>query len=100
MEIGRVCLITYGPDRGNLCTILDVVDNNKALVDGPESVTGVRRQVLNFRRMELTDFTVPILRNAREKTLKKALAVRNDCNTIAAVRIGRLLFVKLCLWNI
>ncbi len=100
MEIGRVCLITYGPDRGKLCTILDVVDNNKALVDGPESVTGVRRQVLNFRRMELTDFTVPILRNAREKTLKKALAVRNDCNTIAVVRIGRLLFVKLCLWNI
>ncbi len=100
MEIGRVCLITYGPDRGKLCTILDVVDNNKALVDGPESVTGVRRQVLNFRRMELTDFTVPILQNAREKTLKKALAVRNDCNTIAAVRIGRLLFVKLCLWNI
>ncbi len=78
MEIGRVCLITYGPDRGKLCTIIDVVDNNKALIDGPESVTGVRRQVLNFRRMELTDFEIPILRNARERTLKKALAVRND----------------------
>ena len=29
VEIGRVCLINYGPDTGKLCTILDVQDKNK-----------------------------------------------------------------------
>ena len=72
VEIGRVCLITYGPDRGKLCTILDVADNNKALVDGPENLTGVKRHLIPFKRLALTEFTVPILRNAREKTLTKA----------------------------
>jgi large subunit ribosomal protein L14e len=80
VEIGRVCLVTYGPDRGKLCTILDVADNNKALVDGPEPVTGVKRQLIPFKRLELTDFTVEILRNAREKTLTKAL---KDADVIA-----------------
>lgn len=45
----------------------------QALVDGPYGVTGVNRQVINFRRLSLTDFTVSVPRHARQKTLKKAL---------------------------
>jgi large subunit ribosomal protein L14e len=26
VEIGRVCLINNGPDKGRLCVIIDVVD--------------------------------------------------------------------------
>lgn len=29
VEIGRVCLVNYGPDRGKLCVILDVIDGNR-----------------------------------------------------------------------
>merc|ERR1712054_250128 len=52
VEIGRVALINYGPEEGKLCVIIDVVDQNKALVDGPSTVNGVKRQVINFRRLK------------------------------------------------
>merc|ERR1711890_212501 len=35
VEIGRVCFINYGPLYGKLCVVLDVIDNNRAWVDGP-----------------------------------------------------------------
>jgi len=68
VEIGRVCLVNYGPDEGKLATIIDVVDQNKCLIDGEN----IKRQIINYRRIALTDFTVKIARNARGKTLKAA----------------------------
>lgn len=37
VSVGRVVLINYGPDAGKIATIIDVVDENKALVDGPSA---------------------------------------------------------------
>ena len=68
VEIGRVCLVNYGPDEGKLATIIDVVDQNKCLIDGDN----IQRQIINFRRIALTDFKVKIARNARGKTLAAA----------------------------
>ena len=70
MEVGRVVFINYGPDAGKLATVVDIVDQNGCLIDGPEELTGVGRQVIPFTRIALTDFTVKIQRNARQKTLK------------------------------
>lgn len=72
MEVGRVVLINHGPEKGKLATVIDVVDQNKCLVDGPESITGVSRTVVPFTRIALTDLTVKIQRNARQKTLEAA----------------------------
>jgi large subunit ribosomal protein L14e len=72
VQIGRVCLINYGDDEGKLCTIIDVVDSGRALVDGPTKVTGVTRQIIPFKRLSLTDYVVKIGRNARQKSLNKA----------------------------
>ena len=72
VEVGRVVLINYGPDAGKLATIIDIVDQNKCLIDGPANITGVSRQVIPFKRVALTDFVVKIQLNAREKTLKRA----------------------------
>jgi large subunit ribosomal protein L14e len=72
VEVGRIVLVNYGPEAGKLATIIDVVDQNKCLIDGPEEITGVSRQVISFSRIALTDLTVKIQRNARQKTLKKA----------------------------
>lgn len=74
VEVGRIVLINYGPEAGKLATVVDIVDQNKALIDGPADVTGVSRQVISFTRIALTDFVVKIQRNARQKTLKKAWA--------------------------
>jgi large subunit ribosomal protein L14e len=44
----------------------------QVLIDGPENVTGVRRQVINFKWISLTDFKVDVNRNARQKGLAAA----------------------------
>jgi len=72
VEVGRVVLINYGSEEGKLATIIDIVDQNKCLIDGPIELTGVGRQVINYDRLSLTDFTIKIQRNARAKTIKKA----------------------------
>lgn len=72
VEIGRVCVINYGPHEGKLCTIVDVIDQNKALIDGPSDVTGVARMKINFRRLALTDLKVTIKRGVKVGALKKA----------------------------
>merc|ERR1719499_2010486 len=73
VEPGRLALITYGPCAGKMCTVVDIVDQKRVVVDGPESVTGVRRHMLPVKRLSLTDFVARIPRGAREKTLRMAL---------------------------
>lgn len=68
MEVGRVVLVNYGPDKGKLAVVIDVVDQNKCLVDGMDIV----RQVMSFTRISLTDFTIKIQRSARPKSIAKA----------------------------
>merc|ERR1711865_1014168 len=80
VEPGRLALITYGPCAGKMCTIVDIVDQKRVLVDGPESVTGVRRHMMPIRRLSLTDFTSKMFRGAREKNLKKALTAGDTMN--------------------
>jgi len=73
VQIGRVCLINHGEDTGKLCTIIDVVDQNRALVDGPTEVTGVHRQTVPFKALALTPIVIEIARAPRPATLLKAL---------------------------
>merc|ERR1712203_1168499 len=73
VEPGRLALITYGPCAGKMCTIVDIVDQKRVVVDGPESVTGVRRHMLPVKRLSLTDLKAKLCRGAREKALKTAL---------------------------
>ncbi|XP_062219702.1 large ribosomal subunit protein eL14z-like isoform X2 [Phragmites australis] len=56
VEIGRVALVNYGKDYGRLVVIVDVVDQNRALVDAPDMV----RCQINFKRLSLTDIKIDI----------------------------------------
>lgn len=67
VEIGRVAVISYGPDSGKLCTIVDVIDHNRVLVDGPAAITGVHRHELGINRIMLTDLKVAAKHNASHK---------------------------------
>mmetsp|Transcript_100283 Transcript_100283/g.196909 ORF Transcript_100283/g.196909 Transcript_100283/m.196909 type:complete len:134 (-) Transcript_100283:99-500(-) len=73
VEPGRLALITYGPCAGKMCTVIDIVDQKRVVVDGPEQLTGVRRHMMPVKRLSLTDFKCSIFRGAREKQLKAAL---------------------------
>ena len=44
----------------------------QALVDGPENITGVRREVIALKWLALTDIKVGAARNARAKSLTAA----------------------------
>ena len=67
MEVGRVVLMNHGVDSGNLATVIEIVDQNKCMVDGP-----CGRKVVSYTQLTLTDLTVQIPRNAKASTLAKA----------------------------
>ncbi|KAG1467039.1 hypothetical protein G6F55_000080 [Rhizopus delemar] len=80
VEVGRVVLINSGVDAGKLAVIVDIVDHNRALIDGP--TTGVARQAFPYRRMVLTPLVLKSLpRNVGQTALKKAL---EKSETVAA----------------
>lgn len=89
-------MINYGDLAGKLCTIIDVVDQNKALVEGipGDDATDVRRQMIPFKRLSLTDIVVKIPRNARQKTMKAAWAEADVTGKWAASGWGKKLASK------
>ncbi|CAN7002520.1 unnamed protein product [Brassica oleracea var. botrytis] len=52
-----------------LVVIVDVVDQNKALVDSPD----VQRIQMNFKRLSLTDIVIEINRVPKKKALIEAM---------------------------
>lgn len=72
MRIGTVVRIIAGDFADKLATVVDIVDNNTVLVDGPLNITGVHRQVLNLKVLSVTPLWVKIGRGARGKSLTKA----------------------------
>ena len=69
VEIGRVALVNYGKDYGRLVVIVDVIDQNRALVDAPDMV----RSQMNFKRLQLTDIKIDIKRVPKKKALIQAM---------------------------
>ncbi|MBS2599718.1 KOW domain-containing RNA-binding protein, partial [Salmonella enterica subsp. enterica serovar Typhimurium] len=68
-EIGRVALGNYGKDYGKLVVIVDVIDQNRALVDAADMV----RSQMNFTRLSLTYIKIDIKRIPKKKTLVAAM---------------------------
>ena len=78
VEVGRVVVINYGPEAGKLATVVNMIDTKRVLIDGPQKHTGVRRQILNLKRMALTDIVVEGLeRDADAKTLTAAFEAQD-----------------------
>jgi len=71
VQIGRVAVVTFGSHVGKVCVIVDVVDANRVLIDGP--TTGVPRACVPVRRLAMTRFAVHIPRGCSAKCVKKAL---------------------------
>lgn len=71
VEIGRAVVMVYGPLYGKLVVILDVVDQNRVLVEGPKCSGFVPRQVVHLKRVKLTNIKINVPRQARPATLNK-----------------------------
>ncbi|XP_059470306.1 large ribosomal subunit protein eL14 [Neocloeon triangulifer] len=69
VESGRVAYIADGDHSGKLCTIVDVIDQSRALVDGPE--TGVPRTAVRFKQLHLTKFKFSLPYTAPTRLVRK-----------------------------
>ncbi|CAO1628787.1 unnamed protein product [Parajaminaea phylloscopi] len=76
VEVGRVVLINKGESEGKLAVIAEIVDHNKAIVDGPS--TGVPRQVIRYRYTTLTPFVVADLPRAAGTSAVKKFFDKSD----------------------
>ncbi|KAK4008129.1 60S ribosomal protein L14 [Daphnia magna] len=70
VETGRVVYIAKGPDAGKVAAIIDIIDQNRALLDGP--CTNVPRQARRFTELHLTSLVTKVTRGCSERALKVA----------------------------
>nr|CAH0113782.1 unnamed protein product [Daphnia galeata] len=70
VETGRVVYIAKGPDAGKIAAIIDIIDQNRALLDGP--CTGVPRQARRFTELHLTGLVTKVTRGCTERSLRVA----------------------------
>ncbi|OLS13436.1 MAG: LSU ribosomal protein L14e [Promethearchaeota archaeon CR_4] len=68
-EIGRVCVKTSGREAGSYCVVMDVIDKNYALVEGPK----IRRRRVNFKHLEPIESKVDIKKGVSETDLAAAI---------------------------
>ncbi|KAF9449720.1 hypothetical protein P691DRAFT_758816 [Macrolepiota fuliginosa MF-IS2] len=52
VEVGRVVLLNNGPFSGKIAVIAEIIDHNRAIIDGP--TTGVPRQAFPYKHLLLT----------------------------------------------
>jgi len=71
VEIGRVAVLNDGPNAGKIAAIVNVIDQNRVLIDGPTS--GVMRQEYPIKQMQLTPITVKFPFNAPTRIVRKEL---------------------------
>jgi len=71
VEIGRVAVLTDGPSAGKIAAIVNVIDQNRVLIDGPTS--GVLRQAYPIKKLQLTPIAVKFPFNARTKVVRTEL---------------------------
>jgi large subunit ribosomal protein L14e len=73
VEPGRLALVTYGPLTNKLVTIVDVINQNRVIIDGP--TTGVTRQQIPIRWISLTSQkSAEVSRGMRTGLVKKHVA--------------------------
>ncbi|KAL0928834.1 hypothetical protein M5K25_000757 [Dendrobium thyrsiflorum] len=90
VEIGRVALINYGKEYGRLVVIVNVIDQNRALVDSPDMVQGQ----MNFKRLSITDIKIDIPSIPKKSKLTVAMDAADVKNKWEKSSWGRKLIVQ------
>merc|ERR1712198_673400 len=63
VEVGRVAVLA---DTGKIATVVDVINQNRALVEGP----GIPRQSMNIKNLHLTKLKVKFNHSAKSSIVK------------------------------
>ena len=68
VNIGQVAMKIAGRDAGQLCVVVDVVDNKTVLIDG-----AVRRRNCNLNHLEFLGKEIKVKKGANTEEVRKAL---------------------------
>lgn len=67
LEPGRVCMKIAGREAGKQCAVLEVVDSNYVLVEGPE----VRRRKTNIAHIEPLAEMIDIKKDVKQQLVER-----------------------------
>jgi len=75
VEIGRIVFVKAGPSRGKIALIIDIVDKNRCMIDGP-----CGRQIINLKRIQPTKLKLKIGRSMNSREVHRVLHSRRKYN--------------------
>ncbi|KAL6265136.1 60S ribosomal protein L14 [Pogonomyrmex barbatus] len=75
VQSGRVAYVSDGPYQGKLVTIVDIIDQNRVLVDGP--LTSVPRGEMRLNQLHLTKFRIRFPFSGSTRVVRKAWDAAN-----------------------
>ncbi|XP_063698794.1 large ribosomal subunit protein eL14 [Culicoides brevitarsis] len=75
VQTGRIARCARGKFKGKLVSIVDIIDQNRVLIDGP--LSGVPRQQYPVSHLYLTKFRVKFPYTAPTRVVRKALEAFN-----------------------
>ncbi|XP_015591313.1 60S ribosomal protein L14 [Cephus cinctus] len=70
VQTGRVAYVSDGAHQGKLVTIVDVIDQNRVLVDGPKS--NIPRGQMRLSQLHLTKFRLKFPYTGSTRVVRKA----------------------------
>lgn len=73
IEVGRICVKITGREAGRKCIIVNIIDENFALITGPRKVSGIKRRRVNISHIEPTEVKIDIIREAADEEIVQAL---------------------------
>lgn len=68
VEIGRMVFLSFGPSHGKFGIIIDILDKNRCLIDGPSG-----RQIVNSKRLKLSKIKIKIGRSINSRKINQIL---------------------------
>ncbi|KAM0683773.1 hypothetical protein MDAP_001350 [Mitosporidium daphniae] len=93
VQVGRVVVLKDGPKANSPAVIVEIVDQNRVLIDGP--LSGVHRQVVSLRHITLTGIVAKIPRAARTSSVKKALEKSKIMETFQSTSVAKKAALKM-----
>nr|AAX62470.1 ribosomal protein L14 [Lysiphlebus testaceipes] len=70
VESGRIAYVSDGSHKGKLVSIVDIIDQNRVLVDGPQS--NIPRGEMRLSQLHLTKFRLRFPYTGSTKVVRKA----------------------------
>ncbi|KAL9645013.1 hypothetical protein ABK040_004506 [Willaertia magna] len=72
VEIGRAATYTVGPNKGKLVVIVDILDANRVLIEGPTA--GIARQIAGMGNLKLLKGVAKVTKDSTSEQVKSAIA--------------------------